>query len=120
MVPVTDDIPDAARQAGSAADRALKRAINYYKKSHKRLELLEGVVDSNGGPERIFQAVMTGTREGATALRSVMRSLPRDAQKDITAAVIRRMGLAVPNAQDKSSELSPAATFLSNWNKISP
>ncbi len=117
---LTDDIADAARQAGPDAERALKRANNYYKKSQKRLELLEGVVDRNGGPERIFQAAMSGAKEGATVLRSVMRSLPVDAQKDVTAAVIRRMGLANPGAQDAAGEVFSAATFLNNWNKVSP
>lgn len=117
---LTDDIASAARQAGPDAERALTRANNYYKKSQKRLELLEGVVDRNGGPERIFQAAMSGAKEGATVLRSVMRSLPVDAQKDVTAAVIRRMGLANPGAQDAAGEVFSAATFLNNWNKVSP
>ncbi|HHA2789721.1 TPA: hypothetical protein ACOEQ0_000030 [Stenotrophomonas maltophilia] len=117
---LSNDIAVAAKNAGPEAERALKRANTYYSKSQKRLELLEGVVDRNGGPERIFQSAMSGTREGATVLRSVMRSLPEDAQKDVTAAVIRRMGLANPNAQDAGSEVFSAATFLTNWNKISP
>ena len=117
---LTEDIADAARQAGPDAERALKRANNYYRKSQKRLELLESVVDRNGGPERIFQAAMSGAKEGATVLRSVMRSLPVDAQKDVTAAVIRRMGLANPGAQDAAGEVFSAANFLSNWNRVSP
>ena len=110
----------AAKNAGPEAERALKRANTYYSKSQKRLELLESVVDRNGGPERIFQSAMSGTREGSTVLRSVMRSLPEDAQKDVTAAVIRRMGLANPGGQDRGSEVFSAANFLTNWNKISP
>lgn len=117
---LSDDIAVAAKSAGPEAERALKRANTYYSKSQDRLKLLESVVDRNGGPERIFQSAMSGTREGATVLRSVMRSLPEDAQKDVTAAVIRRMGLANPNAQDVGSEVFSAATFLTNWNKISP
>lgn len=117
---LSSDIAVAAKNAGPEAERALKRANKYYSKSQDRLKLLESVVDRNGGPERIFQSAMSGTREGATVLRSVMRSLPEDAQKDVTAAVIRRMGLANPNAQGVGSEVFSAATFLTNWNKISP
>lgn len=117
---LSNDIAVAAKNAGPEAERALKRANTYYSKSQDRLKLLEGVVDRNGGPERIFQSAMSGTREGSTVLRSVMRSLPEEAQKDVTAAVIRRMGLANPNAQDAGSEVFSAATFLTNWNKISP
>lgn len=117
---LSNDIAVAAKNAGPEAERALKRANTYYSKSQKRLELLESVVDRNGGPERIFQSAMSGTREGSTVLRSVMRSLPEDAQKDVTAAVIRRMGLANPGGQDRGSEVFSAANFLTNWNKISP
>ncbi|WP_146260358.1 hypothetical protein [Stenotrophomonas maltophilia] len=117
---LSNDIAVAAKNAGPDAERALKRANTYYSKSQDRLKLLESVVDQNGGPERIFQSAMSGTREGATVLRSVMRSLPEDAQKDVTAAVIRRMGLANPSGQDRGSEVFSAATFLTNWNKISP
>lgn len=117
---LSNDIAVAAKSAGPEAERALKRANTYYSKSQDRLKLLESIVDQNGGPERIFQSAMSGTREGATVLRSVMRSLPEDAQKDVTAAVIRRMGLANPSGQDRGSEVFSAATFLTNWNKISP
>jgi len=117
---LTADMEDLARAAGPAAEQSVRRANTYYKASQKRLELLEQVVDKNGGPERVFQAAMAGTRDGATVLRSVMRSLPEDAQKDVSAAVIRRMGLANPGAQDAAGETFSAATFLTNWNKLSP
>lgn len=123
---LTDDLTEVAKQAGPAAERAVMRANRYYRASQKRLELLEDVVGRNGGPERVFQAAMQGTREGATVLRSVMRSLPEDAQKDVTAAVIKRMGMANPGAQGAvgaaggADEAFSAATFLTNWNRLSP
>lgn len=46
-----------------------------------RLDTIDHVVTKNGGPEMVFQAAMTGTKEGATTLRAVMRSLPMDARK---------------------------------------
>ncbi|MFC4727153.1 hypothetical protein [Coralloluteibacterium thermophilus] len=117
---LTRDMEDLAKQAGPEAERALRRANSYYRASQDRLELLERVVDKNGGPEAVFQAAMGGTREGATVLRSVMRSLPEDAQRDVTAAVIRRMGMATPGAQDAAGEVFSAQTFLTNWNRLSP
>ena len=123
---LTKDMTEVAKQAGPDAERAVARANRYYRASQKRLELLEDVVGRNGGPERVFQAAMQGTREGATVLRSVMRSLPQDAQKDVTAAVIKRMGMANPGAQGAvgaaggADEAFSAATFLTNWNRLSP
>lgn len=102
------------------AKQALSRANAYFNARIKRIDLIDSVIEKNGGPERVFQAAMQGTREGATVLRAVMRSLPEDAQRDVTAAVIRRMGLATPGAQDMSGETFSAATFLTNWNKLSP
>ncbi|WP_313250158.1 hypothetical protein [Stenotrophomonas acidaminiphila] len=117
---LTDDMQELAKQAGPSAERAVRRANKFYADSRDRLELLQRVVDRNGGPEKVFQAAIAGTREGATVLRQVMGSLPKDAQRDVTAAVIKRMGLANPGGQDTAGEVFSAASFLTNWNKLSP
>ena len=88
--------------------------------SSERLEQIQRVVDKNGGPEKVYAAAMSGTQDGGTTLRSVMQSLPQDGQKAVTAAVIKRMGLATPGAQDAAGDVFSAATFLTNWNKVSP
>ena len=49
-----------------------------------------------------------------------MQSLPQDGQRAVTAAVIKRMGMATPGAQDAAGEVFSAQTFLTNWNRISP
>jgi len=83
------------------------------------MDRIAHVVDKNGGPEKVFGAAISGTRDGGTTLRAVMQSLPKDGQKAVTAAVIKRMGLANPGAQDATGEAFSAATFLTNWNKVS-
>lgn len=102
------------------AKQALSRANAYYNARIGRLEAIDSVINRNGGPERIFDAAMSGTREGGTTLRAVMQSLPPEGQRAVTGAVIKRMGLANPNAQDVSGDVFSARTFLTNWNKISP
>ncbi|MEN5115840.1 hypothetical protein ABE488_00685 [Luteimonas sp. TWI662] len=102
------------------AQRAWRLANRYHRIRIRHLEQIEHVVDKNGGPERVFQAAMQGTREGATVLRSVMRALPEDAQRDVTGAVIKRMGRANPGMQGAGGDAFSAATFLTNWNKLSP
>ena len=117
---LTDDMSDVATQAGPAASQAVKRANTYYAASIKRLEALEYAVDKAGGPEKVFSGVMAGTKDGATTLRAVMRSLPDVAQrKALTAAVIKRMGLATKGQQDMAGEQFSAASFLTNWNGVS-
>jgi len=115
------DMERAAQAAGPEAAAAAQRANNYTRAVADRLELVERIVDKHGGPERIFNAVMQGTRDGGTTLRAVMQSLPRDGQKAVTAAVIKRMGMPTPGqAGMNASEEFSAATFLTNWNRVSP
>lgn len=117
---LSQDMEDAARQQGPAAQRAVKRANNYFKTSQDRIEQVERVIDRNGGPEKVYNAVMAGTRDGGTTLRAVMQSLPSEGQRAVTGAAIKRMGLATPGNQDVAGEAFSAQTFLTNWNKVSP
>ena len=116
---LSQDMEEAARRQGPAAERAAKRANNYFKASAGRIEALERVVDKNGGPEKVFAAAMSGTQDGGTVLRKVMQSLPPDGQKAMTGAVIKRMGLATKGQQGAEGDKFSAQTFLTNWNGIS-
>ncbi|MBB3802060.1 hypothetical protein FHR47_002308 [Xanthomonas arboricola] len=102
------------------AKQALSRANTYFNARAERIDAIDRVIDRNGGPEKIYSAVMGGVRDGGSTLRAVMQSLPEEGQKAITAAAIRRMGMANPGAQDAAGEAFSATTFLTNWNKVSP
>ncbi|MDH1192531.1 hypothetical protein [Stenotrophomonas sp. GD03958] len=117
---LSQDLEAAAQAQGPSAVAAVRRANDYFKASADRLETLERVVDKNGGPEKVFQAAMSGTKDGATTLRAVMRSLPEDGQKAVSAAVIKRMGLANPGAQNAAGDAFSPNTFLTNWSGLSP
>ncbi|WP_329762630.1 hypothetical protein [Stenotrophomonas maltophilia] len=114
------DMEAAAQSQGPQAVSAAKRANNYTRAAADRLEQVQRVIDKNGGGEAIYRAAMSGTRDGGTTLRAVMQSLPQDGQKAVTSAVIKRMGLANPGAQDAAGEAFSARTFLTNWNNVSP
>lgn len=114
------DMEAAAQSQGPQAVAAAKRANNYTRAAADRLEQVQRVIDKNGGGEAIYNAAMSGTRDGGTTLRAVMQSLPKDGQQALTAAVIKRMGLATPGAQDATGEAFSAANFLTNWNRVSP
>lgn len=113
------DMEAAAKAQGPAAEAAAKRANDYFRASQARLELLERVVDKAGGPEKVYQAALSGTQDGATTLRAVMRSLPQDGQRALTAAVVKRMGLATRGNQGVDGDTFSAQTFLTNWNSLS-
>jgi hypothetical protein len=116
---MSEDMQAAAKGQGAAAQMAARRANDYFRASQKRLELLERVVDKAGGPEKVYQAALAGTTDGATTLRGVMRSLPQDGQRALTAAVVKRMGLATKGNQGADGDTFSAQTFLTNWNALS-
>ncbi|NIJ86998.1 hypothetical protein FHY35_004048 [Xanthomonas arboricola] len=113
------DMEAVAASQGPDAVRAARRANTYTRVSSERLEAVQRIIDKNGGPERVYSAAMSGTNDGATTLRAVMQALPRDGQKAVTAAVVKRMGLATPGAQDDAGQVFSAATFLTKWNQLS-
>lgn len=116
---LTSDLEATAAAGGPEATAALRRANQFYRSGMGRLEVLERVVDKNGGPEAVFKAATSGTKEGATTLRAVMQSLPKENQKDLAAAMVRRLGKAVSNKQGADGETFSTETFLTNWNNLS-
>lgn len=114
------DMEEAAKLGGPAAERAARRANTFTRVSAKRLEDVQRIIDKNGGPEAIYNAAMQGTRDGGTTIRKVMQSIDKNQQRAVTAAFLRRMGMANPSAQDATGEVFSARTFLTNWNKVSP
>lgn len=116
---LTKDLEQAAGTSPEAK-QAWSRANTYYRARMDRLDMIESVVERAGGPEKVFNAATSGTREGATTLRAVMQSLPQDAQRQVSASVLRRMGRATDGQQDDLGNAFSVSTFLTNWNKLSP
>lgn len=117
---LSDDLTAYAQTQGPNAVRSTTRANDFYRAGINRVEAIESVVNKNGGPEKVFNAVVSGTKEGATVLRTVMKSLKPDEQKSVTAAIIRRLGKATPGQQDASGEAFSINTYLTNWARLSP
>ncbi len=117
---LSQDINESLAKNPQALSK-LKRADLYYKKAMERVEEIGKIIDKQGGGEVIFNALMSGTKDGATRLTSVMRSIPLEAKRDVTAAVIRRMGTAKEGkgASDIFAEQFSTETFLTNYNKLS-
>lgn len=116
---LSDDMKAAAEQQGPEAMRAWSRANAYYSARVKRLESIEHVIDKNGGPEAIYQAATGNLKWGGSTLSAVMKSLPAESQKELTAMVLRRMGRATPGVQNAEGDRFSMSTFLSNWDNVS-
>jgi hypothetical protein len=117
---LTSDLKSAAEQTGPEASAAWNRANNFTRAGMSRIDVLSNVIEKNGGPEKVFQAATSGTKEGATTLRAVMQSLPQDAQKTLTATVLRRLGQAKAGVQNDTGSQFSTESFLTNWNNLSP
>ncbi len=113
------DLERAAAEAGPAALQAYRRANNYTRMGMERAELVSRAIDKKGVPEAVFQAAMSGTKEGASTLRAVMQSIPKDGQRAVTAAVVKRLGRARSSAQALEGDAFSADTFLTRWNDLS-
>lgn len=114
------DLEGAANQAGPEARNAWARANTYTRFGMSRIESISHVIDKAGGPEKIYAAAISGTKEGATTLRAVMQSLPEEGQKTISATVLRRLGRATAGTQNDVGDAFSTETFLTNWNNLSP
>jgi hypothetical protein len=117
---LSEDLQGAAKASGPQATQAWNRANNYTRAGMRRLETIDHVIEKSGGPEAVFRAATSGTKEGATTLRAVMQSLPQDAQKTVSATVLRRLGKAKPGAQNDTGDTFSTETFLTNWNGMAP
>ena len=113
------DMESAAKAAGPEAYKSWQRANWFTRAFHDRVDRLQVVIDK-GDPEKVFKAALSGAPEGATTIRSVMRSIPMEDKKLVTATFLRRLGRATPGRQDDVGNVFSSETFLTNWNRISP
>lgn len=117
---LSEDLGAAAKEAGPNAERALRRANRFHGAGIKRIDDVLDPVLKKGDPEDIFRAAVSGTKEGATTIRGVMKSIPEESQKVLSATMLRRLGKATPGNQNELGEVFSAETFLTNWNRITP
>lgn len=116
---LSTDLADAATAAGPAAEQAWKKANDFTKSELGKIEQLQKIVGKDS-PEKIFQAAMSGSREGPTVIGRVMTALPQEDRREVAGAVLRRMGQANPGAQDAAGQAFNSETFLTNLSKMSP
>lgn len=120
---MSDDLTAAAKGTGDQrVINAVNRANNFHREGIKRIEEIEGIVEKSGGPEAVYRAMFSNSKEGGTTLRRVMQSLSGQQQKDFAAATLRRLGRSRPSSQGLSDDLDEVfntETFLTNWKTMS-
>lgn len=118
---LSDDMRTAvAATGGPAATTAWDRASKYWAAGMNRVEnVLQPLLDK-GVPEKAFTAMMSGTKDGATVLRSTMRSLNPAERQVVTATALSRLGKAAANAQDAAGEVFDPVRFVNQWATLAP
>lgn len=122
---LTMDMDAAARAAGPKAYQAWTRANSYYAAGTKRVERSLDATISAKNPERAFEAFDALTQADRstadiTRMRQIKSSLSRDDWNEISSAIADRLGKARPGAQSADGTAFSPATFLTEWNKMSP
>lgn len=122
---LTSDMEAAAKAAGPKAYQAWSRANGFYKSGAKRIERsLDGTITAKN-PERAFEAFDALTQaDRSTAdiarMRQIKSSLSRDDWTQISESIADRLGKAKSGAQNAEGTVFSPATFLTEWNKMSP
>ena len=115
---LTEDMRSAAQQAGAGheltiADRYTRFQMNQTAPTLEKIAKMEE-------PGKVYEWALSGSRDDATRLARIRRSLNADEWDDFSGTVLGRMGLSNPGVQDAAGEAFSPATFLTNWNKLSP
>ncbi len=117
---LTQDLKGAvinADKTGKAA-KAWSDANKYTKAGHQRVdEFLQGITDKVT-PEQAYQAVMSGSEQGSTKLRTVLKSINPDQRKALAATVIDKMGASVASKQDEAGTKFSIDSFVTRYNKL--
>ncbi len=118
---ISQDMGEAVAATGNPqAVKIFNRANAYTRAGHDRIDnILQPIIDRDA-PEKIFQAALSGSKEGDTTIRSVMQSLPPAAQKITAATVLRKLGKATSGNQNAEGDTFSIQTYLTNWNNLSP
>lgn len=117
---LSQDLKTAVRNADSsgAGTKAWNDANKYTKAGHQRVEeFLQGITDKVT-PEAAYKAVMSGSDQGSTKLRTVLKSLNSDQRKALSATVIDNMGKANPGKQNDVGDAFSIDSFLTRYNKL--
>ena len=83
-----------------------------------KLAVAEDVLKQN--PDRLWNWVKSGSKEGVERLQNLRSILPKTAWDNTRASVLHQMGRATEGAQDATGELVSIERFVTNYNKMSP
>lgn len=116
---LTEDLSNAAKQAGPEAAKKLAVADRYTRLFMTTAnETMQEI--SEKSPESAFDFAMHAAKDGGSALTRMRKHFTPEEWDTVAATVLSRLGLAKPHVQDVSGEAFSVSTFLTNWNRLAP
>lgn len=115
---LSEDLNVAAEAAGPEVAKQFRRMNQMYSAAMRRWEQILEPLAKQGIPERVYTAVLSGGREGASKVWRVRRSLTDDQWREVAAETARRLGQARPGQQNAVGDAFSPETFLTNFHKL--
>lgn len=118
---ITADLKQAVtKHGGQAGLDAFNKANKSYQDFQGKLGVLGPVVGGQDKlPERIYLDALSGTKDGATRIKTVMESVDEPTAKQIAGTFLKRLGTAKGGVQDETFDKFSTETFLTNWANLS-
>lgn len=116
---LSGDLERLAARTSPEASRAFKRANNFTRAGHNRIDAFVQRTVKKDDLNKVFDAMARGG-EGVQALNAMKRSLKPNEWEAVASNVIRRLGKSRPGQQDATGEAFSVNKFLTDWNKLGP
>lgn len=114
---ISKDIEALAKSKGGDALKQWKRANNYTRSGHARIDDFVKRIVGKKDLDKVFNAVAKGG-EGVQAINAVKRSLKPQEWEAVASNVVRRLGRATAGQQDDLGASFSVNKFLTDWNKL--
>lgn len=122
---LSQDLEATARATSPRALTLMRRAIQYDRGRHARLEGLATDIlgrDNTENPLAAYEQINRWARATGgdpNRLGQALRSMPPDEANSVRATIFSRMGQAAAGKQDAAGEVFSPAEFSTQWNKLS-
>jgi hypothetical protein len=114
---LTQDLEAAAAASGEAATKAFRRANNFTRSGHNRLDDFVERVTKKVDLDKVFRAVTKGG-EGTQTINAFKRSLKPEEWNVVVSNVIRQLGKATSGQQDDLGQAFSLNKFVTDWDKL--
>jgi len=124
---ISDDLQSFAQSQGSKAVNSYNRANNYYRSGLDRIENYLEPIQKIADPDKLTSILLNSSKEGATRINAIKKSLTDEQYKFFLSSVVDRLGKIRPSmgmATEASGEVLTGVgqfsseTFLTNWNSL--